>query len=94
MSLIGYFGTRIKRFSLDVIDLNLTHMFASDAHNTRTRDFHIKEVSEVVFMEYGEETLSLFSENANQVILRKPCYKNLPKRVIKKKISGDILKLN
>ena len=84
-SLIGYFGAKVKRFSLDLIDSNLTHMFASDAHNTNKRNFHMREASEIILKEHGEETLGLFYENVNQIILGKSCYKNPPERVIKKK---------
>ncbi|WP_307845655.1 CpsB/CapC family capsule biosynthesis tyrosine phosphatase [Bacillus cereus] len=39
-SLIGNFGKKIKKFSLQLIEYKLTHVIASDAHNITTRAFH------------------------------------------------------
>src|SRR5699024_111462 len=42
-SLIGKFGKQIAQYSEELIDANLTHFIASDAHNTTTRPFHLRE---------------------------------------------------
>src|SRR5699024_10757355 len=47
-SLIGKFGKQIAQYSEELIAANLTHFIASDAHNTTTRPFHLKEAYEHV----------------------------------------------
>src|SRR5699024_206620 len=38
-SLVGKFGKNIQKFTHQLIEANLTHFIASDAHNTTTRSF-------------------------------------------------------
>ena len=42
-SLTGYFGKKIKKFSEQLIEADLTHFIASDAHNVRNRTFKMVE---------------------------------------------------
>ena len=43
-SVIGLFGKNIKSFSEKIIEHNLAHFIASDAHNNRSRGFSLREV--------------------------------------------------
>ena len=40
-SVTGKMGKKIQKFSFDLIQTNLTHFIASDAHNTTTRPFDL-----------------------------------------------------
>ena len=42
---------------------NLTHMIASDAHNTTSRGFHLAESYELVEKEFGTSVMSDLKEN-------------------------------
>ena len=87
-SLTGRFGKKIKKFSIDLIEENLTHMIASDAHNVSGRNFHMQEASEFIASEYGLDMLYMFYENAEAIINGHACFKDTPNKVKKKKFLG------
>src|SRR5699024_10383582 len=67
-SLIGKVGKQIAQYSEDLIDENLTHIVATDAHNTTTSPFHLKEAYEHVRKEFGVETYFQLLENSELLI--------------------------
>ena len=87
-SLTGYFGKKIQRFTFDLIEANLTHFIASDAHNTTKRTFKMEEAFNLVKKKYGTDFLFNFMDNAELVIDGKDIYREVPERVRKKKIFG------
>lgn len=87
-SLTGQFGNKIKKFSLDLINSNLVHFLASDAHNVKNRRFHMQEAFQVLEDEFGAEACELFIENAECVFNNKQIYKEPPERIKKKKFFG------
>jgi protein-tyrosine phosphatase len=87
-SLTGRFGKKIKKFSMGLIEANLTHMIASDAHNLPGRNFYMQEASEWIASEYGMDTLYMFHENAEAVVKGHVCFQDTPQQVKKKKFLG------
>jgi len=87
-SLCGKFGKKVKRFSEQLIEANLIHFVASDAHNITSRAFHLEHAYEVVEDKYGIDMLYLFRENAELLVEGKNVYKELPQQVKKKKFLG------
>src|SRR5690606_40009082 len=67
-SLVGKFGKEIEQFSHQLIESNLTHFIASDAHNTSTRGFLLKEAYDLVKDVYGVETYYMFMENSQLLL--------------------------
>ncbi|MCR8871017.1 tyrosine-protein phosphatase [Peribacillus frigoritolerans] len=67
-SIIGLFGKNIKSFSKKIIEHNLTHFIATDAHNMNSRGFTLKEAYETITKTYGIERTFYFKENAEQLI--------------------------
>ncbi|MEH7482986.1 CpsB/CapC family capsule biosynthesis tyrosine phosphatase [Neobacillus drentensis] len=84
-SVCGDFGKKIKTFSLQLIEANLTHFIASDAHNTSNRTFKMREAFDSIQAKYGNEMVYLFEENAELVIEGSHVYKEVPERIKKKK---------
>jgi protein-tyrosine phosphatase len=84
-SLCGDFGKKIKNFSLQLIDSNLTHFISSDAHNTSNRTFKMREAYDIIQAKYGNDMVYLFQENAELVIKGSHVYKEVPERIKKKK---------
>ncbi|MFP5108570.1 tyrosine-protein phosphatase [Neobacillus sp. C211] len=84
-SVCGDFGKKIKTFSLKLIEANLTHFIASDAHNTSNRTFKMKEAFDIIQAKYGNDMVYLFEENAELVIDGSHVYKEVPERIKKKK---------
>ncbi|MFI8706982.1 tyrosine-protein phosphatase [Bacillus sp. NPDC077411] len=87
-SLLGNFGKKIKKFSLQLVEHNLTHMIASDAHNTTTRAFHLQAGYDVIENEFGTNTLIDFKENPYLLISGKSIYKEDPQQIRRKKLFG------
>lgn len=84
-SVCGDFGKKIKNFTLQLIEANLTHFIASDAHNTSSRTFKMREAFDVVQAKYGNDMVYLFQENAEIVIEGGHVYKEVPERIKKKR---------
>lgn len=87
-SIAGFFGKNIKKFSLQLIDANLTHFIASDAHNITTRNFKMINALDVINKKYGPDMVYLFTENAEHLIDAKTVFKEIPNRVKSKKFLG------
>ena len=87
-SITGYFGKKIKKFSQQLIEANLTHFIASDAHNVHNRTFKMVEAFETVEKTYGIDTVYLFKENAELLLQGKNVYKEMPQQVQRKKFLG------
>ncbi|PEF41072.1 tyrosine protein phosphatase [Bacillus sp. AFS094228] len=67
-SIIGLFGKNVKSFSKKIIEHNLTHFIATDAHNIGSRGFTLQQAYENITKEYGVERIFNFKENAEQLI--------------------------
>jgi protein-tyrosine phosphatase len=87
-SVSGHFGKTIKKFTLQLIESNLTHFVASDAHNTSSRGFKMVEAYDAIAKNFGIEAVYMFRENAELVVQGKSVYKEVPERVKKRKILG------
>ncbi|ULT56786.1 tyrosine protein phosphatase [Neobacillus drentensis] len=84
-SLCGYFGKNIKSFSNQIIEANLTHFIASDAHNITNRTFKMIEAFDLINEKYGLDYVYLFKENAELLINGKNVIKEIPAQIKKKK---------
>lgn len=87
-SLTGYFGKKIQKFSFDLIENNLTHFLASDAHNTTTRGFKMAEAFDLVETKYGLDYVDMFLQNAELILDGQDIDRDIPKPVKKKKFLG------
>ncbi|QII82429.1 tyrosine-protein phosphatase [Jeotgalibaca arthritidis] len=67
-SYIGVFGKEIAKLSSQLIEANLVHVLASDAHNTRGRSFNMKEAFRKMEKEFGYEKTIMFKQNAKDLI--------------------------
>lgn len=87
-SLVGKFGAKIKKFTHELVGANLTHFIASDAHNTKSRDFQLLEATHEVKHNYGQQTLYTLMENAQLLIDDQMIYVDEPQRIKRKKFLG------
>jgi protein-tyrosine phosphatase len=83
-SVCGDFGKKIKNFSLQLVEANLTHFIATDAHNTTNRTFKMREAYGIIERKYGNELLYYFEENTALLIEGLTVYKEDPERIKKK----------
>lgn len=84
-SILGKFGKDIQEFSEQLIEANLTHFIASDAHNTTSRGFYLSEAYGYVQEEIDQEAAFMFHENSQLIIQDQNVYRQEPQRIRKKK---------
>lgn len=87
-SVSGYFGKKIRNFSFQLIEANLTHFIASDAHNVGSRGFKISEAMNLIESKYGSDLVYFFQENAELLIQGDNIFKDTPEPIKKKKFLG------
>ncbi|MDQ0226804.1 tyrosine-protein phosphatase [Metabacillus niabensis] len=87
-SIGGYFGKKIQKLSMQLIEANLTHFISSDAHNVTSRSFHIRESISIVNKEFGRQALYYFQENTELLVNGQVIYKQEPSQIKRKKILG------
>lgn len=87
-SLVGKFGKKIQKFSFDLIEARLAHVIASDAHNIKTRGFHMGEAYHTLQQKFGMDAVYYLQENAEYILNSQSIYRDEPLRVRKKKFLG------
>lgn len=87
-SVTGHFGKKIKKFTLQLVESNLTHFVASDAHNLSSRPFRMSYAYSELVKEFGPGVEYYFKENAELLIEGKTVVKETPERIKKKKLFG------
>ena len=81
-------GKILRNFPDQLIEANLTHFIASDAHNVHNRTFKMVEAFEQVEKSYGMDMVYLFRENAELLVQGKNVFKEIPEKVQRKKFLG------
>ena len=84
-SYVGAFGKDIARLSNQLIEANLVHILASDAHNTRGRGFHFQEAFAKLEAEFGLEKVAYFKQNAKNLFNGDVVHTEAPAEVYQKK---------
>ncbi|MGE7587274.1 tyrosine-protein phosphatase [Peribacillus sp. NPDC101480] len=67
-SIIGNFGKSIQSFSKKIIEHNLAHFIATDAHNIGSRGFTLQQAYEKITKVYGIERTFYFKENTELLL--------------------------
>lgn len=72
-SLLGRFGNAARRCAEDLMDRNVVHFIASDAHDTENRPPRLDEAYELVTRKYGASRAErLFQSNPGAVLIGDP----------------------
>lgn len=87
-SVAGYFGKNVKKFSEQLIESNLTHFVASDAHNVHSRSFKVMEAFDAIDDNFGVDYIYLFKENGELLLEDRNVVKEIPERIQRKKFLG------
>ncbi|SEI77101.1 protein-tyrosine phosphatase [Alkalibacterium gilvum] len=67
-SYTGGFGSKIQKFSKQLIEANLVHFLASDAHNVTNRAFHMQEAYDKLSKEYGTSKANEFHKVTKDLV--------------------------
>ena len=84
-SYAGAFGKDIAKLSSQLIEANLVHILASDAHNTRGRGFHFQKAFAKLEAEFGPEKAAYFKKNAKDLFNGDVVHTEAPAEVYQKK---------
>lgn len=84
-SLLGSFGKETERFTRQIIEHQLTHFIATDAHNTSSRPFNLAEAYDVIKEAYGIDTYYTFIENAEYLVANESVLREEPQRIQKRR---------
>lgn len=87
-SLTGLFGKKIQKLSQQLIEANLTHFIASDAHNINGRTFRLTEAYDLIESQYGVDMMYFFTENAQYLVNGQMVDRGEPEKVKRKKFLG------
>ncbi|MBY7144612.1 tyrosine protein phosphatase [Virgibacillus sp. NKC19-3] len=87
-SVVGKFGKSIQKYSDQLIEANQTHFIASDAHNTTTRGFVMKDAFEHVKHNHGNDYVAMFMENSQLLVANMNVNRMEPEGIRKKKFLG------
>lgn len=66
-SYIGLFGDKLRKVSKEMIEHNLVHLIASDAHHIKQRPFNLKEAYQQLEAEYGLRLVEYYQQNAEAI---------------------------
>jgi protein-tyrosine phosphatase len=68
-SILGVFGGAIKEVAFKLLDANLVHLIASDAHDLKARPLRLQAAFAVIEEKYGRERAQrLFADNPARVL--------------------------
>lgn len=84
-SILGDFGSNVRRISLKIMDNNLAHFIASDAHSATTRPFVMKQLFKERKLKTYYETFEDYIENGNLIIKNERVSKQIPTQDYKQK---------
>ncbi|WP_062514765.1 tyrosine-protein phosphatase [Halobacillus sp. KGW1] len=84
-SICGKFGKKIKKFSEQLIEADLIHLVASDAHNTSSRGFSMTEAFQEIEKTFGGSKAYQLAENAEYVVMNEALYSSPPTKIAKRK---------
>lgn len=87
-SYVGSFGKNIQKLSHQLIQSDLVHFIASDAHNIHSRDFYMKDAYEKLEKEFGRQKVNEFKQLTKDLINGEMIVANPPKRIQKTKFLG------
>ncbi len=87
-SYIGKFGKEIEKVSHRLIDHNLAHFIASDAHNNTNRLFHMKEAIEKLEKDFGQDKVQQFDQTTRNLVNGDPVHVPEPLIIKQKRFFG------
>lgn len=85
-SILGHFGRKVKNHSGRLIEHDLIHFVASDAHNLSSRGFYLQEAYIALRRKFGKEIVEFFQGNAMRLLRGEEIDRRKPKLLRRKKL--------
>lgn len=73
-SIVGGYTEEIRQTAYQMMDDNLIHVIASDAHDTVMRPYNLKRALEILSKDYGKEYAEYLVQNAERIFNGKKVY--------------------
>lgn len=89
-SVAGLFGKEVQKLCRQLVEHQLVHLIASDAHGPGKRGVHIAEAYEVLRAWTDDETAESFLQNAAAVVEGRDIYVPEPQKIVKRRLFGWI----
>lgn len=87
-SYAGKLGKQTQKVSEQLIEANLVHIIASDAHNTSSRSFHMKAAFEKLQKDFGIAKVEEFHQTAKNLVNGEIIVTPTPTKVKRRKMFG------
>ena len=87
-SVIGKSGKKIEKFTRQLLEANLTHFIASDAHHSKKRSFHMRAAYQDIKKEHGNDLVYQLMENSEALVNGFAVQMDAPERVSTRKMWG------
>lgn len=87
-SYTGGFGKDIQKLSKQLIEADLVHFLASDAHNIGSRSFHMKAAYQKLEKEFGKEKVAAYQQVTKDLVNGDPIFPPTPTKVKRSKFLG------
>lgn len=87
-SYTGGFGKNIQKVSKQLVEANLVHFIASDAHNVSSRSLHMKEAYRKLEKEFGKEKVSEYQQVTKDLVNGEVIVSPTPRKVKQPKFLG------
>lgn len=87
-SYIGAYGKEAENSSKQLIESNLIHYFASDAHNTSSRPFYLKEAYNKLKKEFNQEIVEQYQQVTKDLVNGDLIFPPATKTIKKKRFFG------
>lgn len=73
-SIVGGYTEEIRETAYQMMDENLIHVIASDAHDTVARPYNLKKALDILNIDFGEEYAEYLVQNAERIFNGKKVY--------------------
>lgn len=87
-SYTGGFGKSIQKLSKQLIEANLVHFIASDAHNISSRSFYMKEAFQMLEKEFGRAKCEEYQQVTKDIVNGELIISPTPRKVKQAKFLG------
>lgn len=87
-SYTGGFGKEIQQVSTKLIEADLVHFIASDAHNVKSRSFHMRAAFDRLEKEYGKNKVEAYHRVTKDLVNGEVVVAPAPTEVKRKKLFG------
>lgn len=87
-SYVGGFGKSIQKLSKQLIEANLVHFIASDAHNISSRTFYMKDAYQKLEKEYGRKKIEEYQQVTKDLINGELIISPMPRKIKPSKFMG------